>query len=183
LIAWLPQRPAVPPGFTTEELVAQARFRFGESGAVARKHALRLLRERGAGHLIGRCVDAISGGELQRVLLATMSAQDAPLLLVDEPANHLDPAAQLETYRLLGRLWLEEGRGLCVVTHDIRLAQLLGPSNRIEVVGMRAGQVEVRTTLNDPALAQHLEALYGVPFMSAGTPGGLGVRLSEHEAS
>ena len=109
-LAWLPQRPDISEAMTCVSLVATARFRFMESRKVAEGRAIEILAEYDAGHLAGRLTSQISGGELQRVLLAAMSAQEAPLLLVDEPANHLDPLHQVSTYRRLGALWRQEKR-------------------------------------------------------------------------
>src|SRR6478736_950569 len=88
-VAWLPQRPHLGEAVTVEELVSSGRYRFGESHGEALAHARRALAEVSAAHLAARACDRISGGELQRALLATLLAQDTPLLLVDEPANHL----------------------------------------------------------------------------------------------
>ncbi len=171
-LAWLPQRPSFVEPLAVEEVVAAGRYRFGESHGESVAHARQALCAVNAEELIGRRSDRISGGELQRVLLATLLAQEAPLLLVDEPANHLDPAHQLQTYRLLGKLWAR-GLGVLVVTHDINLAGLLGPRERIAVVGLREGRIALSTTLSDPELPQRLGELYSVPFVS--------VRIGAHE--
>ncbi len=69
-----------------------------------------------------RDVLTLSGGERQRVALAALFAQDAPLLLLDEPVSHLDLHHQvlvLEHLRLLAR---ERGRGVLFTVHDLNLA-------------------------------------------------------------
>ncbi len=160
-VAWLPQRPRLGEAVRIEELVATGRHRFGESHGEALAHARRALSELGAEHLATRLTDKVSGGELQRALLATLLAQEAPLLLVDEPANHLDPGQQLAAYRTLGQLW-ERGHGLVVVTHDLNLASRLGRPERIRVLGLSEGRVAFDTTLAEPTLTQELAGLYGV---------------------
>ncbi len=162
-IAWLPQRPRLGEGVRVEELVAAGRYRFSESHGESLAHARRALAELGAEHLAPRRVEQVSGGELQRVLLAALLVQEAPLLLVDEPANHLDPAHQLAAYGLLGQLG-ERGRGLCVVTHDLNLANQLGPTERVRVLGISEGRIAFDRRLNAPALTADLERLYGVPL-------------------
>ncbi len=162
-VAWLPQRPSLGEALSVEELVASARYRFGEAHGEALAHARRALAEVGAAHLADRRSDRVSGGELQRALLATLLAQEAPLLLVDEPANHLDLAYQAAIYRRLGDLW-GQGLGLMVVTHDVNLAWLLGAPERVRVRGLQEGRVVQDTTLAAPDLAERLSELYSVPL-------------------
>ncbi len=71
--------------------------------------------------LASRAFSALSGGERQRVLLAAVLAQEAPVLLLDEPAAHVDLPNQIEMYRLLRT---QAARGvLCLAaTHDLNLA-------------------------------------------------------------
>jgi iron complex transport system ATP-binding protein len=67
-----------------------------------------------------RPLRTLSGGELQRVLLATALAQQSEILLLDEPTTHLDLKHRVELYRLLGRLH-QEGKTIVMVSHDINL--------------------------------------------------------------
>ena len=177
LVAWLPQRPNVDGLLTGAEVVALARFRHAERPVDSLRHAEHFLEAVQAKHLAATRLDAMSGGEVQRVLLAALRAQEAPLLLVDEPANHLDPLAQVQTYRALGELWQTKQATLCLVTHDLRLCPLLGPHDRILVVGFAGGRIAWRHPLGAAELTQALGDLYGVPFAPFGTPGGLGIAV------
>jgi ABC-type cobalamin/Fe3+-siderophores transport system ATPase subunit len=99
-------------------------------------------------------------------------------MLVDEPANHLDPFHQVSSYERLGRLWQQSGRTVIVVTHDVRLAQVLGPADKVRVIGIRSGGLVSETHLGAPELPRLLGDLYGVDFVPPGEPGGLAVRLN-----
>jgi len=69
-----------------------------------------------------RDVLTLSGGERQRVALAALLAQDAPLLLLDEPVSHLDLHHQVLVLTHLGKLARERGKGVLFTVHDLNLA-------------------------------------------------------------
>jgi iron complex transport system ATP-binding protein len=87
----------------------------------ARALALAMLERVGLAALAERGVLEMSGGERARVLLARLLALRAPLLVADEPAASLDPAAQLLVMELL-RGEAREGRAVLVTLHDLTLA-------------------------------------------------------------
>ncbi|MEI9937203.1 MAG: metal ABC transporter ATP-binding protein [Pseudomonadota bacterium] len=161
LIAWLPQHIRAEEPVTSLDSVAAARFRFRESHAQSRRAAERALDRVGARQYAERRVTELSGGERQRVAFACLVAQEASILLFDEPANHLDPAQQLDVYRLLGELW-REGRSILCINHDVNLLHQVGDAARVRVVGLRAGRVAFDTPFDAPALPAQLGELFGV---------------------
>jgi iron complex transport system ATP-binding protein len=124
----------------------------------------------GVHHLGDRPIDQLSGGERQRVLLAQALAQDAPVLLLDEPTTHLDlrhVVAILATVRALAA----EGRAILAVFHDLNLAA--GVCDRL--LALDAGRV-VAAGLPDEVLTPgFIRAVYGiesevVPHVATGRP-------------
>jgi iron complex transport system ATP-binding protein len=171
LVAWLPQQLALTESVSVEELVATARFRFREGHDVAIEQARIALEQAGAAAFAARSVLELSGGERQRVLIAALLAQRAPLLLLDEPANHLDPAQQIELYRLLGRLW-QSGLTLVCVSHDVNLLRHLPDPARVRVCGMDAGRLCFDLPYTAAELPGRLSELYGLELRALDVEGG-----------
>jgi len=88
---------------------------------VDRARALTALSEVGAEQVIDSPLQKISGGELQRVLLARALLREPELLVLDEPVQGVDVAGQAELYRLIGRLRERYGCGVLMVSHDLHL--------------------------------------------------------------
>lgn len=72
-------------------------------------------------HLGPQQLVSISGGELQRVLLARALLQEPQLLILDEPAQGVDLAGQAELYQLIGKIRTERGCGVLMISHDLQL--------------------------------------------------------------
>ena len=88
---------------------------------VGRARALAALAEVGAAHVIDSPLQRISGGEMQRVLLARALLREPQLLVLDEPVQGVDVAGQAELYRLIGVLRERHGCGVLMVSHDLHL--------------------------------------------------------------
>ena len=112
--------------FTVREIVALGRTsRLGPLGTLGSDDARavdRALDDIGAADLADRRIDRISGGERQRAVLAMALAQEADVLLLDEPTAHLDPAHQRATLDRVATLARVRGLAVVAVLHDLNLA-------------------------------------------------------------
>ncbi|MCC6075656.1 zinc ABC transporter ATP-binding protein ZnuC [Pseudomonas sp. GCM10022188] len=115
-IGYMPQKLQVEPTLPLSVL----RFLRLVPG-VDRARALEALGEVGASKVIDSPLQKISGGELQRVLLARALLRQPELLVLDEPVQGVDIAGQSELYRLIGRLRKRHGCGVLMVSHDLHL--------------------------------------------------------------
>ena len=88
-------------------------------------------------HLLGRTVDSLSGGELQRVALAAALVTRPKLVLLDEPTSQLDPVAGDELIWLLRRL--NEEWGISILLAEHRLERCLAAADR--VIAMDSGAI------------------------------------------
>lgn len=113
-IAVVPQEYRLEFDFTVEEVVEMGRYVRGGK-------ARHILEELNLLPLSRRSFLTLSGGEKQRVVLAQALAQEPSVLLLDEPASHLDISHQLELFDLLNRL-NGDGLTLICVLHDLNLA-------------------------------------------------------------
>ena len=93
------------------------------------------LAETGASSLLGRRLSELSGGELRRVLLAQALVPEPRLLVLDEPASHVDEEGSRTIEALLLRLSRERGVTVLLVEHD--LALLARVSTRVTVLNRR----------------------------------------------
>lgn len=165
-IAWLPQQALISEPLTVFQFVLAARYRFSETHADAERETLAALAKANALGFLSSPVIELSGGEQQRVAVAALIAQDAPLLLLDEPANHLDPAQQIELYSLFGNLW-RKGKGVLCITHDINMLRHVGrEADRIRVVGMARGHVQFECAFDAADLPALIGKLFDVEMQS-----------------
>lgn len=124
-IAYLPQDTGLSAPFTAYQVTLMGRHahmgRFAVEGEADHRAVARAMAVTGTSHLADRSMATLSGGERQLVLLAKAIAQDAPVLLADEPVSALDLRHQLAVLRLL-RACADDGRAVLVVLHDLNLA-------------------------------------------------------------
>jgi iron complex transport system ATP-binding protein len=128
LIAFVPQDFQMDFPFTVYEMIMMGRFSYqGIMGKGSPRDdqvvamAMELTR---TAELSDRAVTHLSGGELQRVLLAQALAQESEILLLDEPTSHLDIRFQLEILELLKELKRSMGLTIISSLHDLNLASL-----------------------------------------------------------
>ena len=125
--AFLPQKIYDAFGGSALDIVLMGRHphlsRWQWEGEEDRGTALAALHAVGLKHLAAQDVTTLSGGERQRVAIAALLAQDAPLLLLDEPVAHLDLHHQIMVLRHLGSLAREQARAVLFSIHDLNLAR------------------------------------------------------------
>lgn len=114
--------------FTVREIVAlgrTARLRLFARPTRSDQEAVdRAISDQDLSSFAGRRIDALSGGERQRVVLAMALAQEADVLLLDEPTAHLDPSHQRSVLLGVGELARTRGVIAIAVLHDLNLAAL-----------------------------------------------------------
>jgi iron complex transport system ATP-binding protein len=112
--------------FTVREVVALGRTaRLGTFGGASRGDLAaidRAIADLDLVDLASRRIDRLSGGERQRAVLAMALAQEADVLLLDEPTVHLDPGHQVVMLRLVRELACTRGLAVAAVLHDLNLA-------------------------------------------------------------
>ncbi len=123
-IGYVPQRFDIDPAIP----MTVGRFlRLGLAGAEERIYSA--LGEVGAEHVRDRQLAKLSGGELQRVVLARALLREPHLLVLDEPARGVDYAGEAELYTLVGELRRRHALGVLLVSHDLHI--VMAQSDRV----------------------------------------------------
>lgn len=159
-VAMVPQSLDALPDLTVHDFVAQGRYAHqgflgrrspGDAASIARA-----MEESDLSDLTERLMPELSGGQRQRALVARALAQEAKLLLVDEPTTALDPEHQIAVMHLLARL-VENGHGVLLVTHDLNLASQF--ATRISL--MQDGRIVAQGTPGEVFRPEVLKPIYG----------------------
>ena len=176
--------PAVP--LTAREVVEIGRVAQGRHGAPlgTRDRAIceHWLERFGLQALADRSFAALSGGEQRKTHLARIFAQEPELILLDEPAGHLDLAAQDALTRLIAEVWRETHATILIVTHELRHL----PPDTTHVILLAGGKIVAQGSPRETLTGPSLSALYGEPLevferggryaaMAAGEGGGNGL--------
>ena len=161
-IAVVPQETHPAFDFTVLEMVLMGRHPhlgpFQLEGPDDLAIAREALTATGTAHLAGRPYMTLSGGEKQRVVIASALAQKPNVLLLDEPTASLDLGYQLEIATLLKELNRERGVTMVLATHDLNLAASLCDT----LVLVRQGRVLMQGPANEVLTSATVQQLYGV---------------------
>lgn len=149
--------------FTVEEVVSLGRyawhsgwFRGGDPEGEAKTEAA--LELAGLKDMRKRSMLSLSGGECQRVFLAQVMAQDPAVLMLDEPANHLDLPFQQQLFGTI-REWLKTpGRLVITVTHDLTAARQFGTHALL----MNGGKCVAQGPAEEVMSPENLRQVYGM---------------------
>jgi iron complex transport system ATP-binding protein len=125
-VAFVPQTPIVPPGMSVASYVLLGRTPhlgpLGREGATDLAVVARTLEQLDLTAFAERPLETLSGGERQRAMVARALAQQAPVLLLDEPTTALDVGHQQEVLELVDRLRREHELTVVSTMHDLTLA-------------------------------------------------------------
>ncbi|MBO7708831.1 MAG: ABC transporter ATP-binding protein [Lachnospiraceae bacterium] len=158
-IGVLAQNHYVGYAFSVREVVNLGRYAY--SGGLFRKQDAdkegkveQALERTGLTQLADHSVLELSGGELQRVFLAQLFAQDPRLLVLDEPTNHLDIVYQQQVFDLV-REWITlPGRAVISVVHDLSLARAYGSRALLLADGKSLSYGEIEEVFSEDNLKE-----------------------------
>ncbi len=149
--------------YTVEEVVSLGRYAhqtgiLGSLSPLDKEKIEESMNLTDIAHLKDRSILTLSGGELQRVFLAAVFAQDPDLLILDEPTNHLDLQYQISIFDTI-RQWVKrENRGVIAVVHDLNCAFNYGTKALI----LNEGKVEAFGQVRDVLNRETLKRVYKV---------------------
>lgn len=159
-VAFVSQDIATDFSFTVKEIVLMGRIPHLGRMSFETKDDLRIVEEALAMtdtlNLKDKCIDELSAGERQRVIIARALAQEPELLLLDEPTSHLDIGHQIQVLDLLNRLSRSRSLTIVMILHDLNLASSY--CNRI--VLLDNGSVYKEGSAGDVLTYQNIEAVY-----------------------
>ena len=162
-IGVLSQRNSVGYAYSVEEVVGLGRYAHRSGFLSGRRSEDRERVEQALGltgltDLRRASMLTLSGGETQRAFLAQVFAQDPRVLILDEPANHLDLNYQQQIFSLI-RAWLAEpGRAVLSVVHDLSLARRYGT----HAILMDRGKCVAQGVIGEVMTPDNLNRVYGM---------------------
>lgn len=162
LVAYVPQKPEFPPEMRAIDYVALGRLPhlgyFGSEGPHDRARCHELLGRLGLAALAERPLATMSGGELQRLVLARALAQEAPVLLLDEPTSALDLGRRVEALELVDEVRLERSLTVISAMHDLTLAAQFADRLMLLAHGDLVDVGVAHEVLHESSLGRHFGA-------------------------
>ena len=157
----LAQKNTVGYSYSVDEVVGLGRYAYTSSflskrDADGKDQVEKALELTGLTELRHASVLTRSGGELQRTFLAQVFAQNPQLLILDEPANHLDLVYQKHIFSLIGEWLKQPDRAVMSVVHDLSLARRYGT----HAVLMNHGKCSAQGEINQVLTPDNLRAVY-----------------------
>lgn len=161
-IAFVPQTPLIPDDMSVFDYVLLGRNpyikHFASESTDDRQVIEKVLTRLDLARFAKRMVGTLSGGERQRIVIARALAQEAPILLLDEPTAALDIGHQQQALELVDDLRRERGLTVVSAMHDLTLAGLYSDRLVLMHQGWCVASGDARTVLRSETLAE----FYGV---------------------
>ena len=171
-IAWMPQRPHLPDGMSVVDYVLLGRTPhigyLGSEGRADFESVTVALQKLGLASLARRPLGTLSGGEAQRAVLARALAQEAPVLLLDEPTASLDIGHAIEVLEVIDDLRRTERLTVVTAVHDLTLAGRFAD----RLVLLAEGTVRADGVPAEVLTEQNLKAHYGAGIRVIPDPDG-----------
>lgn len=149
--------------FSVSDIVLMGRFPHQKGWSfeskIDREKALGSMEATDCVYLKDRDFTTLSGGEKQRVVLASALAQEPDILLLDEPTTALDLKHQYHFYQILKTLQFKQQMTILSVTHDINLASQF--CDRIII--LKEGKIEADGPVKEVLRADMIQKIYGIP--------------------
>ncbi|SEG85661.1 iron complex transport system ATP-binding protein [Nonomuraea solani] len=162
LVAYAPQTPGLPPDMTVFDYALLGRTPYipylGRESGHDRAVAESVLDRLDLTELAGRRVGELSGGERQRVVLARALAQEAPVLLLDEPTTALDLGHQQQVLELVDRLRRADGLTVVTTLHDLTVAGLYADALLLLAEGRAVAAGTPAQVLTEALVGRHFDA-------------------------
>ncbi len=162
LVAVVPQQPARPDGMSVLDYVLLGRTPYisylGVESATDLAVAGELLETLELRELADRAVTSLSGGEFQRAVLARALAQEAPVLLLDEPTSSLDLGHAQQVLEFVDRLRTDRGLTVVSALHDLTTAGQFADQIVLLVDGSVVAHGPVREVLTEELISTHYGA-------------------------
>ena len=159
MVACVPQRPVLPPDMTVAEYVLLGRtahIGYLQSETEAdRRICQDVIGRLDLSPMAARGLRTMSGGELQRVVLARALAQEAPVLLLDEPTSALDLGRRIDALELIDEVRRERGLTVLSAIHDLTLAGQFADRLLLLANGKIAASGSASEVLRDSVLRHH----------------------------
>jgi iron complex transport system ATP-binding protein len=172
LVSYVPQQPELPADMTVADYVLLGRTPhiayLGSESAADRAAASAVIERLDLTGLADRPLTTLSGGEVQRLVLARALAQEAPVLLLDEPTSALDIGRRVDALELVDSLRHERGLTVLSAMHDLTLAGQFADRLVLLVAGRVVAAGMPADVLQEDVLAARFG--HGVTVMRA--PGG-----------
>ncbi|WP_349407463.1 adenosylcobinamide amidohydrolase [Pseudalkalibacillus sp. SCS-8] len=161
IIAVLPQHSNESFSYSVKDTVSLGRYAhqngWFQSWTVHDEEIVqRVMEQTGVRHFQEKDIQALSGGEKQRVFLAQALAQEPEILLLDEPTNHLDLSFQKELLDALREWTIERGMTVISIFHDLNLAGLYCD----ELLLLEKGQMNIKHKPNEVLKEDRIQSVY-----------------------
>ena len=161
-VAVLVQEPQMPVGMTVSQYVLLGRAPhlgyLGKDSPRDRGIVRDVVRRLSLEELASRPLDRLSGGERQRAAIARALAQQAPVLLIDEPTSSLDVGRQQSVLELIDQLRREQELTVIAAMHELTLAGQYADRLALLVDGRLAAAGPAAEVLTEPAITEHYRA-------------------------